>query len=245
VFGGIIQFILREREVDLSNKDDNDTKSSKDIDDDYRYSYKDENEEEDEGDDSNQRDKDKERKKEYIKNVRKKVRDKIGKKGDETWDNRTSERNLNRETGGMEVDYDQVRKIELEYRSKKRKLYRKFCEERNIRVVKLGKLKGLRLMSLGFLKKRLAVLRTKKMFRGLLTKAQIKTVARKSVINTKKIKVLKARIAFSNKQIKKRARGQQEKQKQQENVAAVNKYVENYRIQKEQKKKKGSFIRKI
>lgn len=111
-------------------------------------------EEEEDDDDANYRDKDKEAKKAYIEKMKKKAllkAEKIKKdvkkdskkggsgKKENDWGKRTSERNLNREIGGMERDYAKELREELQMRSNKRKALRRNMEA--LRVVIRRRLK--------------------------------------------------------------------------------------------------------
>lgn len=257
IFNKIFQKILKETDndilennqkeksenlINLLYEDDNDFGLNFNN---YNPNIKVKKEEEDEDDDSNGRNKDKDRKLEYIEQIKNKVKKEIknnnGSKQDGDYGLKTSERNLNREIGGMERDYNLELKLELELRSKKRKLYRKFKAEKKISNKKMKSLRSLALFSLSMLRKRLNILKIRKIFKGLLTKKQIKAISSKRNINMQKVKVLKAKIILFNKNYKKHLK----KQKENEKMDIIQKFIQNHNMKKKEKRIEQGFIRRM
>ncbi len=180
---------------------------------DYGY-IEEEYEEDSSDDDANYRDKNKEMEKQakidYINKVKeqaiKKIEDlkKQGfKNNNDSYGAKTIERNLNREVGGMEINYDLVDKIEQIKGQVKKKNHKKFSFRMQAKINTFKSMRSLASFGLGILKKRMKLIEVKKMFSSLLTKSQIKVIVSDRNINVKKLKEARAKIVMITKKIKK------------------------------------------
>lgn len=259
IFSKIFQKLLNEDE-DNQKKIEDRVKSFKDrleknvelnfknYAEDPNYMYGEEIEEEENNDDANYRDKDKERAKEakleYINKVKKQAQKEIEKKkknsvktGDDVYGVRTSERNLHREVGGMELDYELMDKVEQFKGQMKKKLYKKLSTRALIKIKTAKAMRSLASFGLSVLKKKLTLIKVKKMFKGLLTKSQIKAIANGRNVNIKKLKKVRAKIVMITKQTKR-----QVKQISREKTF-VEKLDEKAALKKNQKKEIKDVIR--
>ncbi len=206
-----------------------------------------ENTEEDD-DETNYRDKDKERSKQekldYINKIKKQALKKIEelkkqgvKSSSDVYGVRTSERNLHREVGGMEIDYELVDKIEQEKGQTKKKRYKKYLSHLQTKVKTVKAMRSLASFGLNALKKRLILIKAKKMFKGLLTTKQINSICKGQNINIKKLKKVRAKIVMINKEIKKQITNISK------NSGFVEKINKKILLEKEQKKKTNGLIK--
>jgi hypothetical protein len=165
-----------------------------------------------------------------------------GNKNTETWNAKTSERNLHREVGGMEVDYELVSKLELENRSNKRKIYKKLDKAKKIATKKLGRIRALQSFGLECLKKQILFLKAKRMLKGMVPKAQIKKLVFRKNVNLKKIKVMKKKIVAMRKKQQVIMRRQMTTMRQQRHEPT---FVQKLIMQANQKKAEKNFIKRL
>ena len=204
----------------------------------YSQQYKNEEENEEDDDDSdstNYRDKDKEARRKYIEKIRKQSlliaqtyakykkakkdsgRKESGRKSGD-WGKRTSERNLNREIGGVNRDYAGELRYELAMRSKMRKARAARWEAAKIVIRRrLKRMHINRRFHSNFFRYVLNFKKIKKSLKGLPILINIKAAAKKRSINVGKIKAATKKYVKAKKiekakiKLHKRAKEAQEK----------------------------------